>query len=72
MKYDGDSDWMILKEDVELSKMYLRKDFGILDDKYVSKVWFYFMYVLVGMYVVNLFFFIIVKEGYVGEVRNSI
>lgn len=71
VKYDGDTDWTTLKEDVELSKMYSRKDLGIPDDKHVSKVWLHFTYAPAGMYAADLSFFTTVKEGYVGEVRNS-
>ncbi|EIX1153305.1 MucBP domain-containing protein [Listeria monocytogenes] len=71
VKYDGDTDWTTLKEDVELSKMYSRKDLGIPDDKHVSKVWLHFTYAPAGMYSADLSFFTTVKEGYVGEVRNT-
>ncbi|MBC1416150.1 LPXTG cell wall anchor domain-containing protein [Listeria innocua] len=71
VKYDGDTDWTTLKEDVELSKMYSRKDLGIPDDKHVSKVWLHFTYAPAGMYGADLSFYTTVKEGYVGEVRNT-
>lgn len=51
--------------------MYSRKDLGIPDDKHVSKVWLHFTYAPAGMYSADLSFFTTVKEGYVGEVRNT-
>lgn len=71
VKYGDDTDWTTLKEDVELGKMYSRKDLGIPDDKHVSKIWLHFTYAPAGMYGADLSFFTTVKEGYVGEVRNS-
>ncbi|MBC2096156.1 MucBP domain-containing protein [Listeria welshimeri] len=71
VKYDGDTEWTTLKENVELSKMYTRKELGIPDDKHVSKVWLHFTYAPAGMYGAHLSFYTTVKDGYVGEVRNS-
>ncbi|WP_239253857.1 MucBP domain-containing protein [Listeria ilorinensis] len=71
VKYKGDTDWTLIKEDVPLSTMFTRQQLGLEDEKQVSDVWIHFTHAPAGMYGTAMNFYTTVEEGYVGQVKNE-
>ncbi|WP_162921679.1 MucBP domain-containing protein [Listeria costaricensis] len=71
VKYDDDTEWTLVKEDVPLSTMFTKQQLGLEDGKHVSDIWIHFTHAPAGMYGTSMNFYTTVQDGYVGQVKNE-